>query len=474
MADIIFPLSSAPGRRQQEGGGRLINAYAERLGDGARDQWVRRRVPGLLRLMQSADYKSCRGLHEINNSVLAVMEDRVIRISRSGGAYVETDLGALSGSGRVTIASNNAATPDIVAVTEDGAFNLFVDSAPTSFADADLPNPNSVCFIAGYFIFTIGDGRAFASDINDVAVDALDFTTAETRRDGLLRGIPFGNLLLLCGQYSIEVFQNTGNPTGFPLSFVESIPKGIASTFAIAGHEEGWANALLFVGDDNIVYRLQGYTPVPVSTHDVVRSIEGVADKRDLDASVYMSEGHAFWSLSGPGWTWEYNLTTGNWHERESYDQPRWRGRCTVKAWDQWVCGDWLTGDIFSIRGDVYREGDLPLVATVQSVQGDAFPSRIQFPRAEFDIISAVGRAAGSDPMQTRPRVSIRWSDDGGYSWSNALLREIGAQGDSRQRVIINRTGLSGPQGRQWELSCADDVYFGVLAGAQAAIARTA
>ena len=59
---IPLPLSSAPGRVPQESGGRLLNAYAEALGQGgapAEATW--RRVPGLSGF-GTATQNICRGM----------------------------------------------------------------------------------------------------------------------------------------------------------------------------------------------------------------------------------------------------------------------------------------------------------------------------------------------------------------------------------------------------------------------------
>ena len=45
--EVPWPVSSAPGARPYESGGRLINCYAEPLGPGFLGKVVRRRSPGL-------------------------------------------------------------------------------------------------------------------------------------------------------------------------------------------------------------------------------------------------------------------------------------------------------------------------------------------------------------------------------------------------------------------------------------------
>ena len=61
-----------------------------------------------------------------------------------------------------------------------------------------------------------------ASAINDTAIDPLDFIKVNGNPGGLLRAMPFGELYLF-GSNTIEPWQNTANPTGFPFTRVKVI-----------------------------------------------------------------------------------------------------------------------------------------------------------------------------------------------------------------------------------------------------------
>jgi hypothetical protein len=134
--------------------------------------------------------------------------------------------------------------------------------------------------------------------------------------------------------------------------------------------------------------------------------------------------------------------------------------------------GDRETGLIFKVDENTHTEGDEPLIVTARSTQAEQFPARFTVPRADFDFTVATGYIDGQHP-QINPRASIRWSDDGGYSWSSPLLREMGPQGKSHQRITILRTGMTGPQGRQWEVSVSDAVHVGLTGGQMATPQRT-
>ena len=59
--------------------------------------------------------------------------------------------------------------------------------------------------------------------------------------------------------------------------------------------------ALIFVGDDNAVYRLDGgYQPTKISSPDLDRLIAKVSDKSTIDVTVAITEGHQWATVSGP------------------------------------------------------------------------------------------------------------------------------------------------------------------------------
>lgn len=473
MAEIILPITTAPGARPGEGAGRLINCYAEKLQDGARAPFARRRAPGLKAMAVTA-HVGMRGMHYFNGNLFIAQAERLSFVSLVMGAFVVTDVGSLPGTGRVTFARNNKApVPDILCVTENDVYVITTGSPPTSLGDGDLPQPISVCFLAGYFIFAIRDGRVFFSGINDTTISALDFGKAENRPGGILGAFPYGELLLLCGPSFIEVWQNAGNATGSPFSRAAIIPRGIASTFAIAGFEDGFST-LVFVSDDNGVYELTGgYTPTKISTPDLDRLIEAVTDKTLLDVTVGVTSGHNWVAVSGPTFSWVYETKTGLWHERKSYLTDNWRAVCSAAAYGGWVVGDRETGQVWKLAPNTPKEGLEPLVMSVWSQPASGFPNRVAIPRADFDFIAGQGLVAGDEPIETDPVVLISWSDNGGASFGVPVKRSLGAMAKYQNRVTINRCGVAGPYGRVWKIEVSDPVYASLLSGSMDADPRS-
>lgn len=464
MARIVFPLSTSPGEKFVEGAGRLINCFAEPRGAGADVPYVIKRSPGA-QAFAATGFSTYRGGILLGSNFFVAFDNQVVRLDSNGTV---TSVAALSGTDKVFWARNNNVSPQLVVVCEDGPFEV-TTGAVTTYSDADVGSPNAVCFLDGFFFFTYGNGTCIASDINDVTIDPANVATAEFKPDGLLRPIPWNGQLWLFGTQSIEVWAgNPTNATGFPFNRVTTISRGLLSAHAVAGHEDGFGDALIFVGDDDRVYILNGYQPVAISPPDLDRRIEECARNGDeLEATVYKAGGHAFWELSCSNWTWVFNVNNQKWHERASYLQKRSRLTQAQFAFSKWLCGDTLSDSVLEITDETAQEKAGPFVARAESLATEKFPNRIRVPRADFEFATGVGIAVGTDPIQTDPSVRIAWSDDGGLNWSNPLIRKLGRQARTEQRVTVLNTGLSGPNGRKWRVDLSDPVHLGLMGGEQ-------
>lgn len=469
---IPFTTNTAPGAKSQESGGRIVNGYVEELGDQAPGKTVIRRVPGMVNFGTSAR-TGFRGFGLVQGTLYAAFNGRLEKWTSAGGAAV--GVGNLNGTKRGFFAANNNTTPDKVFVDPDGNIATFTPSAVTnSYPDPDLPAVNSVDFLDGYLVFTTGDGRAFATDLNTTTVNALSFGKAEAKPDGLLRVVAWGGRLLLFGNQSTEVWTNVGTAP-FPFARNSVIPRGLAGPYCVSGYEDGFSRGPIFVGDDNCVYALQGYTPTKVSSSDLEGLIEGVADKTTLEATAFISRGHAFWQLSCPAWTWVLDISTSQWAQGDSYLATRTRRSGAINAFSKWLTGDTATGNIQEIKTVANDEVGSPLRLRIESGPVTNFPAGEVVGRADFYFTTGVGISTGRDPDQTDPTVEISWSDDGGITWSFPILRKLGRQSVPTQLIsLVSCTGRTSWMGRRWRLDISDAVYAGFLFGTQSDDPRAA
>ncbi len=472
-APIEFPASTAPGLTPTENGGRLINAYAERAPVGGRSEVLWRRAPGLTALLSGLDGEP-RGALAVGEVLYAVIGTRVVSITKSSGVYSFGVLGGLvPGDGKVMMERNQRApTPQILILHSEGMSRIN-GNVVSEFVDPDLPAVNSLAQIDGYFIVTSASGRAYSSALNDVEFNANDYVSAESSPDPIVRAVAMRRDLLLMGSASIEFYSNVGNATGFPFQRGHVLPIGLLAPYAVAGQEQGFPYPLCFVGNDRAVHRLSGYSPQKISPPALDRMIDAVTNPSELEASVYVAAGHACWVLSSNNWTWVYDFTTEEWHERQSIRQDRWRGRLGINAFERWLTFDRVNGALYQVDDRTAQEGSDPLVFEVRSTQMHRFPGRLRVNKASFDFTTGVGLDRGRSPIETNPKVSVSWSDDGGVSFGNALLRDLGTQGEAR-RIDVHRCGLTGRNGRQWRLQVSDPVEVTLMGAAVDVEARNA
>lgn len=467
---IPFPLSSSPGANPQESAGRLINCMAEPLGQDVETgnpgppRVVWRKVPGLSLFGASAN-SGFRGALLVDNALYAAWSGKASRYT--SGAVETTLTGVLNGTEKVFWARNNAATPDIVCVAPGtGAFTV-TSAAVSAFADADVGAPNSVCFMDGYFIFSSGDGTLQASGLNAVTISTLEKTKAQSKPGGLLRAVTFNGQLYALGPAFGEVYSNTANPVGFPFTRSYVLQRGIIGPYAVAGYQDGFGSALIWVADDFSVVQANGTpNPLKISPPDLDRLIANVSDKTTLEASVYISQGHPKWVIKCPTFCWEFDLGSQKWNERHSYNATTWRAIGGCLAFGKWIVGDANGNRLLYIDPLANNEYGNPLQFQIESGPVTGFPNRMKVGEAAFNFVTGVGIATGADPADTNPTTEIWWSNDGGLSWKGGLLRELGVQA-TQKAIRLFRTGMTGKQGRRWRLLVSANVYAAFLGAVQ-------
>lgn len=474
MTAIPFPTTSAPGKTTHESAGRLINAYAEDLAVGARSQTVRRRAPGL-RNFAVTSQSGFRGSLPVASTLYAAFKNNVTSFDAGGNP---TNVGTLGGDAKVFWARNNKApTPDVIVVDPDNGAAIVTASSVTGYTGGGvLPAVNSVCFQDGYFFLTSGDGRCFASGLNATTMDPSTFISCEGKPDSLLRAIPFTELYL-AGTDSIEVWHDTAEAVpAFPYTRVKVIQKGIIGRYAVSGFENGIDKGIIFVGGDRVVYALNGYSPVKISTADVDRAIgsfiDAGGDPTTIEMFPFVVGGRSCVALRSSAFTWVLDIDAVRWHERESYGVAYWRATSTVNAFSKWLAGDSASGNLVEVTDASRDEAGAALVYTVESGPVSAFPNKLAVKQASFEIAQGVGIATGDDPTQTDPSVAISYSDDGGLTWSIPRIRPLGRQQETPGPIKLTKCGTTKNQGRRWRLTVSDAVDVELTGGDQSNVLK--
>lgn len=456
---INFATNSYRSQSRPVSAQRVVNLYAERQPPDAKTDVAVFACPGL-ELFVTCGSGPVRGMHLMGSLLYVVSGQRLYSVSSTGTV---TDVGGnISGWDVVSMADNGSQLCIV------NGTNGYIYSTTLGFvliSDTDFNAADTVSFLDQRFLFDWkGTNKFFSSGILDgTTYDALHFASAESSPDNVRAVVANKQILLVFGVNTTEPWQNVG-AANFPWERVPGavIDRGIAEPHAWAKSD----NTIFFMGDDRVFYRLDGFKPTRISTFAIEHEWQAHTDVTGAFAFAYDWAGHKFVAVTFPATntTWEYDIASGLWHERESWDENgrslgRWRGNCHVSAFDYQLIGDRFSGKIGYLDHHEFAEFDCTMQAQAVSPALYAGGKRIWIPCLELMMETGVGATTGQG---TDPQVMLEWSKDGGRTYgSMQKWRSMGAQGEYRTRLRWLKMG----QSRDWvfRVTISDPVRRNIL-----------
>jgi len=464
MVALDFGRQSRKGRDELVSGLRNVNAYVEEQGQDGKSPLPVYVCPGLSRWDSGSFTGSIRGAQKNGGIALyAILGNEVGKFSPSGSG---SKIGGLIGSGKVFTAINQVLNPEIALVTTDNQY-FVLDTADDTIAlntASNLPPVSSVTFVDGYFVFSeAASGKIWHTDQNDAnTVNALAFATAESDPDNLVRVFAHNGFLYAFGTESAEIWRNVGTqPFAFSPEDAD-IDVGCAaphSVVEVTGGRSG-QEGIAFVDNYGNVRLMRGNAHGVISTNTVSRAIESLTDgqRADIEAWRYWHQGHEFLTLKSAAWTWEYDFTTGVWHERESQGLNRWKAQGFADFSGKNIVGNETDGKLFEIDADAFDEGGDELIWSVVSGPIHDFPNHLTGNALEIDMITGVGTSTETDP-----KVMIAVSKNGGKTYGREYVRDLGGVGDYSRRIRVNRLGRAREKGFTFKISSSAAVLRGIM-----------
>ncbi len=439
---------------------RVKNLYAEREPPDAKTPVAVFGSPGIV-LFGTAGTGPVRGFDVMGGVLYVVSGGHLYSVtslgiaSQLGGTISGTDVVSMDNNGTELVITNGV-NGYIYSVT--GGFRLITDT--------DFNAANTVRFLDQRFVFDeAGTNRFFCSDVLDgTAYQALAFASAESRPDNVLAVEVNSQVLFVFGEQTIEPHQNVG-AANFPWERVPGavIARGLAAKYCIAKED----STIFFLGDDLVFYKFAGMNIQRISTHALEAEWRGYAATSDAFAFGWSWHGHKFVTVTFPtaNTTFEYDISTGLWHERESWDEfenplGRWRANCHVSVYNKQLIGDCYSGKIGYLDESTNTEFDnvIHAYAVFPPVHSDR--KRVFFSRIELDVETGVGVVSGQG---SDPQIMLDWSDDGGRTFVNRQLwRSMGALGAYRSRLKWTRLGSS--RDRRYRITISDPVPRTIIA----------
>lgn len=454
---------------------RMVNLFPETIPEGGKEPAFLSRCPGL-RLVDTVGSGPIRGMWSFGTYAYVVSGFELYKVDST---YTNTLIGSVSGTGPVSMADNG--TQLFIACHGPSYIYNANTLVFAQITDSDFPGAGLVGYLDSYFVFNEpGSQKIWVTSLLDgTSIDPLEFASAEGSPDNVVSLIVDHREVWVFGTNSVEVWYNSGN-VDFPLSRIQGAFNeiGCAATYSVAKLDNG----LFWLGSDargkGIVYRANGYTGQRISTHAVEWQIQQYTDMSDAIGYTYQQDGHAFYVLVFPSanTTWVYDVSTQAWHERAGFDNGqfvRHRSNCQVAFNGEILVGDYENGKVYAFDLDVYSDDSLTqkwLRSWRALPTGQNDLKRTIHYSLQLDCESGVGLATGQG---SDPKVMMRFSDDGGHTWSNEKWQTAGAVGQPGFRVIWRRLGAT-TEGRDrvYEISGTDPVKIAIM-GAELNMSKT-
>jgi len=471
---------------------RLINLYAEATPDGGKTAAYFLRCPGITDLNATTGISSStdvkvRGLWAVGDYLYAVIGAKFFKIDSSWNATLISS--SVSGTGQASMVDNG--TQIFIATNPDGYIYNTSTGVFAQIGDPDFPGAVTVGYLDGYFVFNEPNSqRIWVTELFDgLSINPLDFASAEGAPDNVVSLIVDHREVWVFGTNSTEVWYDAGQPD-FPLARVQGAFNeiGCAAPYSVAKMD----NSVFWLGADvrgrGMVYKAQGYQGVRISTHAIEYAIQSYGDISDAVAYTYQQDGHAFYVLTFPSAnvTWVYDAATQMWHQRgytDSFtgDIRRHRGNCQAAFANKVIIGDAEHGRIGYYDFNAYVEfndSQRWLRSWRALPTGENTLKRTAQHSLQLDCESGYGSDTAYDSAPSAsddldPQVMLRWSDDGGHTWSNEHWRGTGAIGQYGQRVLWRRLGMTTKlRDRVYEVSGSDETKIAIM-GAELIVSAT-
>lgn len=388
-----------------------------------------------------------------------------IVVSSATGIYIGMGVTGtgVAPSAKVTNVAGTTVTVDIPHVSAVSGTITFTDNGSSGVLTPNLcsfpagPYVAGAVFLNNYIYIGTATNRIYNSNLGDpTSWSALNYITFEQTTDTLVGIVKHLNYLVAMGKSSLQLFYDTANAVGSPLSVAQSYTTevGCANGDSIVASN----NTVLWIGTSKThgrsVYLMDGVSPVKISTDNVDRHLE--ADNMSkVSAYCYKFNGHTLYVLTLHSinetlvfdldekiwYTWTQYAMASNDQPNpgtfvESYFRPSFYAEVNTTPY---VLDD-DTARLYYFDVDTYQDNGQPIYCrTVTDIMDNGVTKRKFYGRLEI-----IGdKVAGT--------MQIRHTGDDYNSWSSYRSVNLNA---SRPQVYLSGSDRR----RAWEFLCTSNV----------------
>lgn len=338
-------------------------------------------------------------------------------------------------------------------------------NALTPVSDPDFPGSNQVAELDGFFItHSLASDQFNISAVDDgLTWDALDFASAESRPDNIVAHIVINREAIFLGETTTEWWYVAGGD-GFALSRRTVSAVGCIAPWSVARAD----NTVLMIGRDEhgsgLVYQIAGYQAKRVSTFALEAQLQKSSDLSAAVAFTFQWHGETFYALQVPGLTTTpvYQLSTGTWSDLADLDPSgqfvQYRATDHLFAFGKHLMLS-QDGEVWALSDDAHKYGSDPRVCERTSPHS-ASRSRDLVRYSEFVADVTTGEAVVPG---TTVYAELSWSNDGGRSFGDPVLRSLGEIGERLDPPRWRRLGMA--RDRVWKLRFTGNSPFTIVDG---------
>ena len=440
----IAPLLGAPymSRSVIADNQRCVNLYPEALqSQGSPVPLVHYPTPGLTLLGTAPNISMFRCLYRATNGDLyAVVGSKVYFIDVT---FAFTELGTVTDLVTPAVMADNGSTICLVDGTVNGYAINMTTKVMTAIVDPAFYGSTGVWYIDTFFIFNKPGTREFyLSESNALTFDPLDVVEKTGSSDPVQIVVCANREAWVMGTLTSEVWYNAG-AADFALA---PIPGAFINHGTVAPYSVASLDGILFWLDQDkdgvaTIAKSSSYASAKISTYALDSEIQGYLVKNDAIGYTYQQGGHAFYVLTFPTQdkTWAMEIATGYWHQWSSIDGNgtlhRHRGNVCAFAYGKNLIGDFQNGKLYELNPAAYTDDGIAIPRIRSWPHIVAGGMEIDYQR--FVAYMETGTLETADS----PLISLRWSDDGGKSYGNAVTQTLGAIGETRTQPAWNNLG---------------------------------
>ena len=212
--------------------------------------------------------------------------------------------------------------------------------------------------------------------------------------------------------------------------------------------------------------KLNGYAGERVSTHAVELAWQQYAKASDAVGWTYQEYGHPFWEIYFPSAnaTWVYDVATELWHQRGYFVTATGqyiadRAMSHTLNFGIHLVGDWASGTVYQMSSLFYDDDGNPIRGNRRTPTNSKENEYIYFDQLEFVLETGLAPTIALFDGDGQPRpaqLMLKWSNNGGKTWSNTYFLSVGFAGEYDIRVIKRMLGRA--RKRLWDVSWTDPI----------------